>query len=200
MDHASHVSGELQSRRQLGGELVHVYPDLCLFTVRRRARGRPRLSALPESAALAAAPERPRLGARARFAPPRGKTAHRPGGAELLGARRGPMEPYAPRPDSAMATTAPSRLRRLTLDVLDTYTRVGAGRPAGASGAGGADPARFAEWIRLSTTPRAPGRPSVVPRRSLTAPNVGGGNEGRDNVRTLGVPFLHKNPSGPSFL
>ena len=110
------------------------------------------------------------------------------------------MEPYAPRPDAAMATTAPSRLRRLTLDVLDTYTRVGAGRPAGAGGAGGADPARFAEWIRLSTTPRAPGRPSVVPRRSLTAPNVGGGNEGRDNVRTLGVPFLCKNPSGPSFL
>ncbi|KAH8062129.1 protein kinase [Aureococcus anophagefferens] len=92
------------------------------------------------------------------------------------------MEPYAPRPDAAMATTAPSRLRRLTLDVLDTYTRVGAGRPAGAGGAGGADPARFAEWIRLSTTPRAPGRPSVVPRRSLTAPNVGGGNEGRDNI------------------
>ena len=109
------------------------------------------------------------------------------------------MEPYAPRPDAAMATTAPSRLRRLTLDVLDTYTRVGAGRPAGAGGAGGADPARFAEWIRLSTTPRAPGRPSVVPRRSLTAPNVGGGNEGRDNVRTRGVPFLCKNPSGPSF-
>ncbi|KAH8064471.1 protein kinase [Aureococcus anophagefferens] len=113
------------------------------------------------------------------------------------------MEPYAPRPDAAMATTAPSRLRRLTLDVLDTYTRVGAGRPAGAGGAGGADPARFAEWIRLSTTPRAPGRPSVVPRRSLTAPNVGGGNEGRDNAEAELICYagdvLGPGGDGPSF-
>ncbi|KAH8071452.1 protein kinase [Aureococcus anophagefferens] len=111
------------------------------------------------------------------------------------------MEPYAPRPDAAMATTAPSRLRRLTLDVLDTYTRVGAGRPAGAGAPGRGR--GFAEWIRLSTTPRAPGRPSVVPRRSLTAPNVGGGNEGRDNAEAELICYagdvLGPGGDGPSF-
>ncbi|KAH8078843.1 protein kinase [Aureococcus anophagefferens] len=148
------------------------------------------------TAALAAAPT---ASARARFAPPRGRTAHRPGGAEL---RRAPGPDGALRAaarrghgdDGAVAAAAPD------LDVLDTYTRVGAGRPAGA-GAPGADLA--AEWIRLSTTPRAPGRPSVVPRRSLTAPNVGGGNEGRDNAEAELICYagdvLGPGGDGPSF-
>ena len=86
-----------------------------------------------------------------------------------------------------MSTEKASRLRLLTLDLLESYGRVGAGWSESGFGAGAksAAPRLFDEWRRRSTTTRVPGRPPIVPRRSLTAPNVssGGGNEGRDNAR-----------------